>query len=160
MMMTKEDWVRRLGLEPHVEGGYFKQTEKASERLDFSGKERALYTSIYFLLEETNLSHFHRLTADEIWYFHAGEALTVHMITPDGHYEAVTLGLDLSKGQRLHYCVPKGTIFGSTVEKDYALVSCLVVPGFEFDDFELFKRADLLAAYPEHQAIIERLTRD
>ncbi|BAH81090.1 putative cupin superfamily sugar epimerase [Streptococcus dysgalactiae] len=160
MMMTKEDWVRRLGLEPHVEGGYFKQTEKASERLDFSGKERALYTSIYFLLEETNPSHFHRLTADEIWYFHAGEALTVHMITPDGHYEAVTLGLDLSKGQRLHYCVPKGTIFGSTVEKDYALVSCLVVPGFEFDDFELFKRADLLAAYPEHQAIIERLTRD
>lgn len=155
MMMTKEDWVRRLGLEPHVEGGYFKQTEKASERLDFSGKERALYTSIYFLLEETNPSHFHRLTADEIWYFHAGEALTVHMITPDGHYEAVTLGLDLSKGQRLHYCVPKGTIFGSTVEKDYALVSCLVVPGFE-----LFKRADLLAAYPEHQAIIERLTRD
>lgn len=126
MMMTKEDWVRRLGLEPHVEGGYFKQTEKASERLDFSGKERALYTSIYFLLEETNPSHFHRLTADEIWYFHAGEALTVHMITPDGHYEAVTLGLDLSKGQRLHYCVPKGTIFGSTVEKDYALVSCLV----------------------------------
>lgn len=127
-MMTKEDWVRRLGLEPHVEGGYFKQTEKASERLDFSGKERALYTSIYFLLEETNPSHFHRLTADEIWYFHAGEALTVHMITPDGHYEAVTLGLDLSKGQRLHYCVPKGTIFGSTVEKDYALVSCLVAP--------------------------------
>lgn len=105
-MMTKEDWVRRLGLEPHVEGGYFKQTEKASERLDFSGKERALYTSIYFLLEETNPSHFHRLTADEIWYFHAGEALTVHMITPDGHYEAVTLGLDLSKGQRLSLLCP------------------------------------------------------
>lgn len=82
------------------------------------------------------------------------------MITPDGHYEAVTLGLDLSKGKRLHYCVPKGTIFGSTVEKDYALVSCLVAPGFEFDDFELFKREDLLATYPEHQAIIERLTRD
>lgn len=94
------------------------------------------------------------MTADEIWYFHAESPLTVHMITADGHYEAVTLGLDISKGQQLHYCVPKGTIWGSTVDKDYALVSCLVAP-----DFELFERADLLATYPEHKEMIEHLTR-
>ena len=66
----------------------------------------------------------------------------------------------IHKGQQLHYCVPKGTIFGSTVDNGYALVSCLVAPGFEFEDFELFARADLLALYPEHKTIIERLTRD
>ncbi|WP_061364809.1 cupin domain-containing protein, partial [Streptococcus pneumoniae] len=144
---------------PHIEGGYFRQTKKASDTINLAGKGRALYTSIYFLLEETNPSHFHRLTADEIWYFHAGSPLTVHMITADGHYEAVTLGLDISKGQQLHYCVPKGTIWGSTVDKDDALVSCLVAPGFEFEDFELFERVDLLATYPEHKEMIERLTR-
>ncbi|MCW3742729.1 cupin domain-containing protein, partial [Burkholderia cenocepacia] len=119
---------------------YFRQTKKASDTINLAGKGRALYTSIYFLLEETNPSHFHRLTAD-------------------GHYEAVTLGLDISKGQQLHYCVPKGTILGSTVDKDDALVSCLVAPGFEFEDFELFERADLLATYPEHKEMIEHLTR-
>ncbi|MDV5977186.1 UNVERIFIED_CONTAM: cupin domain-containing protein [Streptococcus canis] len=159
-MITKEDWIRKLELAPHVEGGYFRQTEKAQETMGLNGKERALYTSIYFLLEEANPSHFHRLTADEIWYFHAGAPLTVHMITPDGNYRRVSLGLDLAKGQQLHYCVPKGTIFGSTVDNGYALVSCLVAPGFEFEDFELFARADLLALYPEHKTIIERLTRD
>ncbi|VRJ79759.1 Uncharacterized conserved protein [Streptococcus pneumoniae] len=123
----KEDLIRTLELAPHIEGGYFRQTKKASDTINLAGKGRALYTSIYFLLEETNPSHFHRLTADEIWYFHAGSPLTVHMITADGHYEAVTLGLDISKGQQLHYCVPKGTIWGSTVDKDDALVSCLVV---------------------------------
>ncbi|HEW7195899.1 TPA: cupin domain-containing protein [Streptococcus pneumoniae] len=155
----KEDLIRTLELAPHIEGGYFRQTKKASDTINLAGKGRALYTSIYFLLEETNPSHFHRLTADEIWYFHAGSPLTVHMITADGHYEAVTLGLDISKGQQLHYCVPKGTIWGSTVDKDDALVSCLVVPGFEFEDFELFERADLLATYPEHKEMIEHLTR-
>ncbi|MDS8542432.1 cupin domain-containing protein [Streptococcus pneumoniae] len=136
----KEDLIRTLELAPHVEGGYFRQTKKASDTINLAGKGRALYTSIYFLLEETNPSHFHRLTAD-------------------GHYEAVTLDLDISKGQQLHYCVPKGTILGSTVDKDDALVSCLVAPGFEFEDFELFERADLLATYPEHKEMIERLTR-
>ncbi len=93
-----KDLIRTLELAPHVEGGCFRQTKKASDTINLAGKGRALYTSIYFLLEETNPSHFHRLTADEIWYFHAGSQLTVHMITADGHYETVTLGLDISKG--------------------------------------------------------------
>ncbi|EHI70045.1 cupin domain-containing protein [Streptococcus ictaluri] len=160
MFQTKEEWIRQLDLEPHLEGGYFKQTEESQEMIGEADKQRSLYTSIYFLLDEENPSHFHRLTADEIWYFHAGQPLTVHMIKPDGSYEAVDLGLDLEKGQVLHYCVPKGTVFGSSVESDYALVSCMVAPGFEFTDFELFKRKDLLEDYPQHQAIIEKLTRD
>ncbi|MDK6233453.1 cupin domain-containing protein [Aerococcus sanguinicola] len=157
-MKTSAEWAKALNLEPHVEGGYYRQVVKSSERVREG--ERALYTSIYFVLEADNPSHFHRLTCDEIWYYHAGQPLTVHMIHPDGRYETVDLGLDPEQGQHLSYVVPQRTIFGSTVEEGYALVSCLCAPGFEYDDFELFSRQDLLDQYPDHAAIIERLTRE
>lgn len=157
-MTTIDHWVSQLNLEPHVEGGYYRQVYKADD--DFND-QRKLYTSIYFLLTADNPSRFHRLTADEIWYFHAGQALTVHMIDPDGTYTTAQLGHDLAAGQVLQYCVPKGTIFGSTVEEPggFALVSCMVAPGFEYEDFQLFDRADLLATYPDHATIITRLTK-
>ncbi|AMB99993.1 cupin [Aerococcus urinaehominis] len=156
-MRTSEEWAKALNLEPHVEGGYYRQMNKSEERV--RDGERALYTSIHFLLEADNPSHFHRLTCDEIWYYHAGNPLTVHMIHPDGSYQAVEVGPEPEKGQVLSYVVPKGVIFGSTVEADYALVSCMCAPGFEYDDFELFDRQDLLDQYPDHEAIITRLTR-
>lgn len=76
-------WVEHLDLEPHVEGGFYRQVYKSKEltiREDES--KRNLYTSIYFVLEADNPSHFHRLTVDEIWYYHYGSPLTVHMIHP------------------------------------------------------------------------------
>lgn len=157
-MPSIDHWVRLLDLEPHLEGGYYRQVYKADDNFK---DHRKLYTSIYFLLTADNPSRFHRLTADEIWYFHAGQALTVHMIDPDGTYTTAQLGHDLAAGQALQYCVPKGSIFGSTVEETggFALVSCMVAPGFEYEDFELFDRADLLTTYPDHAAIITRLTK-
>ena len=98
------------------------------------------------------------MTADEIWYYHDGEPLTVHCIFEDGHYEQIKIGKDISNGERLHYTVPKGTIFGSTVDKDYALVSCAVIPGFDFTDFKLFTKKELLEKFPEHEMIIDKLT--
>ena len=82
------------------------------------------------------------------------------MITAEGDYQQVTLGTDVEQGQVLQAVVPKGTIFGSTVEDSdsYSLVSCMVSPGFEYDDFELFKRADLPNQYPDYADIIHRLT--
>lgn len=155
-MQTVEYWIEQLQLEGHQEGGYFKQILKSHSTHD----GRALYTSIYFLLTSSNPSHFHRLTADEVWYFHEGAPLTVHMIYPDGRYETIELGKDIVAGQQLQAIVPKNVIFGSTVEEKYALVSCMVSPGFEYEDFELFKQDELLTAYPEHREIIERLTID
>ncbi|AXY24715.1 cupin [Suicoccus acidiformans] len=149
-----QQWVAGLGLEPHVEGGYYKQLYKA-----VTGEGQAQYTSILFLLLEDNPSHFHRLSVDEVWYYHAGQAVTVHEITPDGQYLQTHLGPDIQAGQVLQHCVPKGHIFGSTVETGYGLVGCMCSPGFEYEDFKLFQRADLLAAYPEHKDIITRLTR-
>ena len=155
-------WIDHLALEPHPEGGFFKhmyRSDQASTTWD--NRTRPYYTSIYFLLNQASPSHFHRLKSDEIWYYHTGEALTVHMIHLDGTYEAVKLGLNLDQGEVLQYVVPKGTIFGSSVESTesdaYSLVSCMVSPGFEYKDFELFTQAELLKDYPNHEAIIRKL---
>lgn len=159
--MTVEKWIDYYQLEPHPEGGFFNQVEKPKDMLDEgNGKFRARYTSIYFLLTHDNPSRFHRLTSDEIWYYHTGSPLTVHMISPEGEYSSVELGTNLNSGQVLQYTVPKGYLFGSTVEEtdSYALVSCMVAPGFEYDDFELFERAEMLNEYPQHAEIIKRLT--
>ncbi|MCW6653094.1 cupin domain-containing protein [Aerococcaceae bacterium NML210727] len=161
MKRTAQEWIATLGLQPHVEGGYYRQILKADENVrNAKGELRALYTSIYFLLEDTNPSHFHRLQSDEVWYFHAGDSLTIHLILPDGEYKTILLGTDLQNGAQLQAVVPKGAIFGSSIEDgEYALVSCMVLPGFEYADFELFERNALLAQYPAHADIIRKLTR-
>lgn len=160
-MKDKSIWIDHYKMAGHEEGGFFYQVLKSDRTTQLKcQKPRALYTSIYFLLTSNNPSRFHRLTADEVWYYHYGSPLTVHMITPEGDYKEVTLGIDVENGQVLQAVVPKNTIFGSSVEADdsYALVSCMVSPGFEYDDFELFKRSDLLKQYPDYADIIHRLT--
>lgn len=103
-MKTKEEWIKELDLEPHVEGGYFRQTYKAVEKVKLpDGRIRSLSTSILFLLTNQNPSHFHLLSSDEIWYYHYGYALTVHMIHPDGTYEAVEIGLETDKSFNLQF---------------------------------------------------------
>ena len=159
-MQTAAEWVAALNLTPHVEGGYYRQVLKSADALTLAdGRERAQYTSIYFLLEAANPSRFHRLTSDEVWYFHYGEPLTVHLLLEDGRYETLRLGHAVEQGQMLQALVPKGTIFGSTVEQGFAVVSCMVAPGFEYEDFELMGRQQLLTRYPQHATLIKRLTR-
>ncbi|WP_088042326.1 cupin domain-containing protein [Bacillus sp. EAC] len=161
-----EYWISKLELEAHPEGGYFKATYQSNEKItdnelsvQFNG-QRLLYTSIYFLLESHDVSHFHRLKSDELWYFHAGSSLTIHVIDEEGFYNEVKLGLDLENGEVPQFLVPKNSIFGSSVmEKDtFSLVGCMVSPGFEFEDFELFTQDELLSTYPDHEEIIKKLT--
>ena len=157
--------ISNLGLVSHPEGGYYKSTYTSKERIsdnelevDFEG-QRKLFTSIYFLLTSDEVSHFHRLKSDELWYFHAGSPLTVHVIHDNGEYEELKLGMNLENGEAPQAFVPKNSIFGSSVmEKDtYSLVGCMVSPGFEFQDFELFTQNDLLLKYPQHEEIIMKL---
>lgn len=159
-MKTAEQWIHELELEPHPEGGYYRQTDLSKQSYSNRTCHLPLYTNIYFLLMENNPSHFHQLTSDELWFFHAGSPLTVHSISEDGVYRANVLGLDSEAGQQLHYTVPAKTIFGSSVEEGYALVSCTVVPGFDFADFKLFTKQELMKDYPQHENIIERLAYD
>lgn len=157
---TEHYWIKNLELSPHPEGGFFKSISQPAESYTTKeGDERPLYTSIYFLLNQDSSSHFHRLKSDEVWYFHAGNALTIHMIYPDGRYDQVNLGDELENNEKLQYTVPKGVIFGSSIEgiRGYSLVSCMVSPGFDYEDFELFTQAELLKDYPQHEAIIQKL---
>ncbi|MDF2856245.1 MAG: cupin [Neobacillus sp.] len=160
-----KQWVAKLELLPHPEGGYFKQTFESEERtsdnelsIKFEG-QRKLYTSIYFLLSSQDVSHFHRLKSDELWYYHAGSPLTVHVIHENGDYEEMKVGMNLDQGERPQILVKKNSIFGSSVtDKDTcSLVGCMVSPGFEFQDFELFTQDELLEKYPQHREIIEKL---
>lgn len=154
-MKTAEDWIRELNLEPHPEGGYYRQTDLSQATFPSRGKDLPLYTNIHFLLTEDSPSHFHQLTSDELWFYHAGNPLTVHSIHPDGTYEETHLGL--GAGEKLQHTVKAGVIFGSTVEKGFSLVSCTVVPGFDFSDFRLFTQEELLNSFPQHEDIIKKL---
>jgi predicted cupin superfamily sugar epimerase len=152
---TKE-LIEELDLKPHPEGGFYKETYRSVDSLE---GERSLMTSIYFLLTSEHVSHFHRIKSDEHWYFHEGSSLTVHLLNDKGHQE-LKLGSDLSTGESFYHLVPKNTIFGSTVDNQngYALVSCVVAPGFDFRDFELLDSEYLLERYPNEEKIIRKLT--
>jgi predicted cupin superfamily sugar epimerase len=161
-------WIEKLGLMPHPEGGYFLQTYKAGLVVPksalpegFAGA-RAASTAIYFLLEGKNFSALHRLRSDEVWHFYAGDPLVVHGIEPAGKYFAILLGCEPEAGQVLQAVVPAGCWFASHVAdwNSFAVVGCTVAPGFDFDDFEMAKREELVRVYPQHGELIARLTRE
>ena len=158
-MQTIEQLIETLQLEPHPEGGFYRSTMRDDEKLSLAHGERPLYSSIYFLLRSQDISHLHRLQSDEVWYYHGGSALTIHMIYENGTYEAKKLGLNIENGEQPQILVEKGTIFGSSVEEEntFGLVGCMVAPGFDFEDFELFTQQQLLEVYPQHEVIIKKM---
>ena len=161
-MKTAQYWIDELDLQPHPEGGYYKEIYRNNVKVkakEFSFEKNAA-TSIYYLLEKEDKSHFHRLVSDEIWYFHMGDPLTVCMFTPEGEYEEVTLGPAIEKNEFLQVIIPKKTIFGAYLQKpdSFVLMGCMVNPGFDFTDFELMKKDDLLEMFPDKRKIIEYLT--
>jgi predicted cupin superfamily sugar epimerase len=147
-------WIERLDLRPHPEGGYFRETYRASE---------SIATAIYFLLTRDAFSAFHRIRSDELWHFYAGSPITLAVLDAEGKGQLATyaLGRDPTRGESLQVVVPAGAWFAAEVASAgaYALVGCTVAPGFDFADFELGARAQLLEHYPQHRGVIERLTR-
>lgn len=162
--LSARDWIERLGLREHPEGGWYAEVYRAELGVTPTharGQVRAACTSIFFLLTHENPSHLHRLASDEIWHFHAGAPLTVHQLCPESGYEALHLGPDPRVGQALQGVVPAGRWFGATVDEPgrYALVGCTVAPGFEFADFVLGTRHELLLRFPRQADLVRRLTR-
>jgi len=158
--MTAQNWIDALGLMPHPEGGYFKETYRSEAfATNVGGEPRHLATSIYFLLRGEEISHFHRLTSDEIWYYHAGDSLTLHLIDNDGVASELVLGSNFNCGEQLQIVIPSGCLFGAYCNNNegFTLVSCVVAPGFDFRDFEMPSQNQLLLDYPQHEALIKRL---
>lgn len=160
------EWIRRLGLAPHPEGGHFRESYRSNERLQagalparFDGP-RATATAIVFLLCAGECSRFHRLRADEVWHFYDGGPLLLHLLHAGGALESIRLGRSPERGERLQAVVPHGVWFGAEPApgSPYTLAGCTVAPGFEYGDFELGRRGRLVADFPAHRELIERLT--
>uniref|UniRef100_A0A0D6R563 DUF985 domain-containing protein n=1 Tax=Araucaria cunninghamii TaxID=56994 RepID=A0A0D6R563_ARACU len=186
-MTTTRAIATLLDLQPHPEGGFFKETLRdVSINLPKSSLppeykvDRPISTSIYFLLPSGSVSLLHRIPCAETWHFYMGEPLTVFELEGDGGVKQTVLGPDLGAGQKLQYTVPPFVWFGSYPTKDmesfsddgsllvkapprdsemhYSLVGCTCAPAFQFQDFELAKRSELLAISPIAKPFIEYLT--
>lgn len=159
-------WIEKLNLRPHPEGGFYSETYRSTETIlenglpNRYGTPRSFATAIYFLLRSEDISAFHRIKSDELWFFHAGSTVEVSMLTKSG-LEVFLLGPEYEKGQNFQLLVPSNTWFGAKViaSESFALVSCAVSPGFAFEDFELAKRPELLMEFAKHRAVIESLTK-
>jgi uncharacterized protein len=129
--MRANEIIKQLDLQPHPEGGWYRQTWQAENQ------GRATGTCIYFLLSDGESSRWHRVDATEIWLFHAGAPLLLSLSPTDaGPAQDHLLGPDLSKGAP-QIIVPEGVWQAARSTGEYTLVSCTVSPGFQFDGFEL-----------------------
>ncbi len=166
MAKDAQYWINHLGLSPHPEGGYYRATYKSDLTIvrsalpsSYQG-DRSASTAIYFLLDKGNFSAFHRIASDEVWHFYAGSSLVVYVIDPEGNYSELHLGSE--EDEAFQAVVKAGCWFASRVRDaaGFALVGCTVAPGFDFADFELGVRSELIRTFPAHQKLIEELTRE
>ena len=166
--MTKiEQLIQQYDLQPHPEGGWYKQTYKSSLYIpatalppEFRG-DRVVSTAICFLLGKEDFSAFHRIKSDECWHFYAGDPLCIHILHLNGMLETVGLGNNISEGRHFQHVVPAGCWFASEPAPGsvFSFVGCTVAPGFDFADFELAKANELSRQYPQHEKMISRLCR-
>ncbi len=131
--MTAEEVIELLGLAPHPEGGFYRQT---FPRLAKDG-ERADSTAIYYLLPAGKVSAWHRVVdADEVWHFYSGAPLEL-TVAAGPKRSTTLLGVDLAAGQRPQSVVPAGVWQTARTLGEWSLVGCTVAPGFRFESFEM-----------------------
>ncbi|MDR0891337.1 MAG: cupin domain-containing protein [Mediterranea sp.] len=141
---TSEEIIRELGMLPHPEGGYYKETYRSLTQTTLAdGRVRNVCTAIYYLMQDDDISHLHRIASDETWLFHQGQSVEI-VIVEQGALRIERLGNNLPDGEHPQVVVPAGAWFGARLKGGigHALVSCLVSPGFDFEDFELGREAD------------------
>ena len=158
---TAKYWIEKLNLQPHPEGGYYKEVYRSEESVDgklLPGNRegvRSVSTAIYFLLEGNNFSAFHRIKSDEIWHFYDGSPLMIYAINRKGKLNEYPLGIDSPM-----QIIPKEEWFAAELmdKSSYVLVGCTVAPGFEFADFEMGEKSELLKLFPECEEVLMRLS--
>ena len=131
--MDPQDIIRILGMQPHPEGGWYKETFR-----DPAGGGRGHSTAIYYLLQAGERSHWHRVRdAAEVWHYHAGDPLRLRISLDGVDLETVTLGPNILRGERPQAIVPAGAWQSAEALGAYTLVGCTVAPGFDFAAFEM-----------------------
>lgn len=166
-MLSPAYLINHFQLQPHPEGGWYRQTYRSPERVPAAclperfGGDRPFSTAIFFLLESGNFSAFHRIKSDECWHFYAGDALEIFILLPGGALKKIQLGNDIAGGQLFQYVVPAGCWFASrpATGSAFSLVGCTVSPGFDFADFEMADAETLSQEYPAYAGLIQTLCR-
>ncbi|HNE50588.1 MAG TPA: cupin domain-containing protein [Chitinophagales bacterium] len=150
-VMTAENIIAQLDLKPHPEGGFYKRTYTDAQQR---------FSSILFLLLKNNFAAFHRISSEEQWNWYWGDDILIHEIDKDGNYQQTMLSGNTAALQ-LQYVVKVGHWFASECigNNGFALCGCTVIPAFRFEDFELADRKKLADLFPQHQQLINALTR-
>ncbi len=159
--------MHHLHLLPHPEGGFYKETYRATELISGDAlpnrftDNRNFSTAIYYLLQQGDHSLFHRIKSDECWHFYAGDTLLIHVIDDGGNYYCIKLGGDIAAGETFQFVVPATAWFAAepAPESSFSLAGCTVAPGFDFADFEIADKQNLVSSFPQHSAVINRLSR-
>jgi predicted cupin superfamily sugar epimerase len=167
IMTTAETIIAALGLQPHPEGGHFRETFRSDERIgpaalpERYGADRAIATAIYYLIEQSDFSALHRVQSDEVFHFYLGSPVELFVISPEGIATTTILGANVTAGQRPQTVVPRGSLQGLRVVRggDFALLGATVAPGFDFADFELVGREAAIRAHPAETDRIVLFTR-
>lgn len=160
--MEKQYWIQRLQLQVHPEGGYYREMYRGEEKItpanQPAGTIRSSSTSIYYLLDSDTKSFCHRLKSDELWYYHTGSPVTLYIIDEQGNLQIKVCGP--GEEEELAVLIPKNSWFGARVTntQSFVLVSCVVSPGFDFNDFEMIDRNELIEKYPQHKESILKYT--
>lgn len=158
--------IETLGLRPHPEGGFFRETWRSNLTTTLQGGpggpegSRSLGTAIYYLLSGDEVSKLHRLKADEVWHLYSGGPLALHLLDDRRGCRTLQLGDRTSHGPVFQTTVPGGCWFGASlpVADSFALAGCTLAPGYDHADFELGDRTHLLKLFSDHEEMIRRLT--
>ena len=159
--------IEKLKLQEHPEGGYFKETYRSEALIphdslvgNFKG-DRNISTAIYFMLTSEMFSAFHKVEQDELWHFHFGSSIELHTISPEGIHATHIIGNDIMNGEQPQLTVEGGDWFCAKVKdsNSFSLVSCTVAPGFDFRDFILPSKDEMVKLFPQHETIISEFTR-
>jgi predicted cupin superfamily sugar epimerase len=156
-IQDSEYWIRHLELKPHPEGGFYREIFRSKQEISRMGSTilKPACTSIYYLLEGNDFSGFHRLASDELWYFHKGEPLFIYAFNEEGLLKIEELSD--REGGHLSVSIQAGSWFAAAIPSGngFSLVSCVVAPGFDFNEFEMADKHILTRLFPDQIRLID-----
>lgn len=157
-MNRTEQLIQHFHLQKHPEGGWFSEVFTT----DFQKDDRSLAGSIYFLLDRNDLSHFHVIDCDEIWYYHEGCGMRILCLNQNGDLQTLKLGMQIEKGEEPMAVLKAGTVFAAENldTSSYTFVSCATTPQFTYEGFHLCSAKELLEKFPGHESMIRKYCMD
>lgn len=148
--------IETLQLEPHPEGGFYRETLRSPKHLGEGSHQRSLGTAIYFLVPGGMVTGWHAVASPELWHFYTGAPLVLEHVNQEGHFFRHLLGADLEFGHRPQQLIPEHEWQRAYSTGAYTLCGCTVSPGFDFRDFELISDEKLGSRLPALHAYITR----